>query len=424
MKETQGSVEVTSYGQMRNILRYGIYHIGVTNQSKLAQSIHDVISIKLIPKDKPLTKTTYNLDELRDLESKLVLITGSKAENRTEVDHYLNVSALLYYVLVSLISSSMQILQHVTRIAEVLLALQKAGNVTYSGWKVLFNCATYTVTGHGEKQEVQLQEETADQRVKELQAYAKKMEEDLNMWENEVKESRSRHYELNYYTTLQLLRLRKELGLVQLNPTKLVDPQILALLESISPKMTSDSVQNVISSLEEQLLDLRAAATLVPEENIQKESADGYITVDLSGDPLSIELHTAAPMAMEIPSPSLSSVKRLTTSNKPHLTENDLTDSQKEIFTDLVEYKEYPRQLVLKAFEQLPDNANRYDIQDWCDEYESMYNFKDEEEVEEEEVPTTSSDELSSDSESDDEERVNVFDQPSLSGNFNLVRLY
>ena len=96
MKETQGSVEVTSYGQMRNILRYGIYQIGVASQSKLPQSIHEVIFVKLnTPKDKVL-KTFYSLDELRDLESKLVLITGSKAENRTEVDHYLNVSSPSY----------------------------------------------------------------------------------------------------------------------------------------------------------------------------------------------------------------------------------------------------------------------------------------------------------------------------------------
>lgn len=264
---------------------------------------------------------------------------------------------------------------------------------------------------------MQLQEETADERVKELQAYAKKMEEDLNMWENEVKESRNRHYELNYYTTLQLLRLRKELGLVQQTPTKLVDPQVLALLESISPNVTSDSVQNVINSLEKQLLALQVAATLVPEEDIQVEPADIEITEDLNSTPLSIELDTVAPTAVEMPSPSLSSVRRLTTSNRPHLTENDLTDSQKEIFTDLVEYKEYPRLLVLKAFEQLPDNANRYDIQDWCDESDGIYNFEDEEEEVEIET-TTSSDELSSDSGSDDEERITVFDQPSLSGNY------
>ena len=304
---------------------------------------------------------------------------------------------------------SIQILQHVTRIAEVLLALQKAGNVTYSGWKVSFDCASYTDTGLREKQELELQEESAVQRVKELHAYAKQMEEDLTMWENEVKESRSHHYELNYYTTLQLLRLRKELGLVRQNPARLVDSQILALLESISPNMTSDSVQNIISNLEKQFLDVRAAVTLDPEENIQDAPADGEVTDNLNNGPLKADLHTTVKM----PSPSLSSVKRLTTGNKPHLTENELTDSQKEIFADLVEYQEYPRLLVLKAFEQLPDNANLYDIQEWCDEYEDVYNFEvEEEDMKEESV--ASSDEFSSDSGSDYEEKANVFSQPLL----------
>ena len=298
-----------------------------------------------------------------------------------------------------------------------MLHLQKAGNVAYSGWKVSFDCATYTVVGFGEKQEVQLQEESADERVKQLQEYAKQMEDDLKVWENEVKESRSHHYELNYYTTLQLLRLRKELGLVQQNPTRPVDPQILALLESISPEVTSGSVQSVISSLEEQLLDLQATATLVPEESIQEEPVDSEITDDFSGTPLSTEHQTAA---VEVPSPSFSSVRRLTCSDKPHLTQNELSDSQKKVFADLVEYQEYPRLLVLKAFEQLPDNANLYDIQDWCDEYEGMYSFKDEEEEVEEEN-TTSSDELSSDSGSEEEEMINVFDQPASSGRHALL---
>ena len=94
VKETQGSVEVTSYGQMRNILKYGRYQVGVTIQSKPVHSIHDLISLRLIVRDKKLSKLSYNLDDLRDLESKLVLITGSKVENRTEVDHYLNVCIL------------------------------------------------------------------------------------------------------------------------------------------------------------------------------------------------------------------------------------------------------------------------------------------------------------------------------------------
>ena len=78
---------------MRNILRYGRYHIGMATVSKAVHSIHDLISLKLFNTDKQLSKYTYSLEELRDLESKLVLITGSKAENRMEVDHFLNVSA-------------------------------------------------------------------------------------------------------------------------------------------------------------------------------------------------------------------------------------------------------------------------------------------------------------------------------------------
>jgi hypothetical protein len=76
---------------MRNILKYGRYQVGVTIQSKPVHTIHDLISLKLIVKDKELSKVSYNLDDLRDLESKLVLITGNKSDSRTEVDHYLNV---------------------------------------------------------------------------------------------------------------------------------------------------------------------------------------------------------------------------------------------------------------------------------------------------------------------------------------------
>ena len=92
VKDTQGSVEVTSYWQMRKFLNYGHYLIGTSAQSTAVDTIHNLISLKLINTDKQLNKTSYNLEDLRDLESKLVLITGTNANNRMEVDHYLNVS--------------------------------------------------------------------------------------------------------------------------------------------------------------------------------------------------------------------------------------------------------------------------------------------------------------------------------------------
>lgn len=96
MRWLQGSVEKTSYGQMRNILLYGRYQIGTVSSTKPAHSVHELLLLKLESASQKIEKTTYNLEELRDLESRLVLITGSKAENRIAVDHYLDVS-LWYY---------------------------------------------------------------------------------------------------------------------------------------------------------------------------------------------------------------------------------------------------------------------------------------------------------------------------------------
>ncbi len=91
VKDTQGSVETTSFGQMAHILKYGSYRVGF---QKNARTVHDLISVTLDQRYQKLVKVKYTLDELRDLESKLVLICGNSADNRAEVDHYLDVSLL------------------------------------------------------------------------------------------------------------------------------------------------------------------------------------------------------------------------------------------------------------------------------------------------------------------------------------------
>ena len=91
VKQTQASVEVTSFEQMNNIRSFGCYKIG-SNSQEIFQNIDDVIHMTLTEKGKKrLVHTSYSLNELRDLESKLVLITGSNAENRAEVDCFLDV---------------------------------------------------------------------------------------------------------------------------------------------------------------------------------------------------------------------------------------------------------------------------------------------------------------------------------------------
>ena len=88
VKETQ----VTSFGQMLTILNCGCYTVGERREIAM-ESIYDVIRLTLVPQrgTKPI-KAHYSLDELCDLESKLVPITGSKAKNGAAVEHFLDVT--------------------------------------------------------------------------------------------------------------------------------------------------------------------------------------------------------------------------------------------------------------------------------------------------------------------------------------------
>lgn len=76
---------------MNNILKHGVFKVG-SNNAEVVRHLHKIVSVKLKTTDRRIVKRAYNFTELQDLESKLVLITGSKARNRGEVDLFLDVS--------------------------------------------------------------------------------------------------------------------------------------------------------------------------------------------------------------------------------------------------------------------------------------------------------------------------------------------
>ena len=103
----------------------------------------------------------------------------------------------------------------------------------YTGWVLNFHCAV--------------------DMVDTLQQQAKDMEEELQAWEDQVRQTQEQYYELNYYTTLQLLSLQKELGGLktsgQSHAHTPINPYVLALLESISTEITSLDVWEVVKSV-------------------------------------------------------------------------------------------------------------------------------------------------------------------------------
>lgn len=241
----------------------------------------------------------------------------------------------------------LQTLHSVCRIADVLMSLQQVGNVKYTGWVLLVPCSSN------------------DGIINALQLQARIMEEELQVWKETVNSARRQFYELNYYTTIQLLTLRKELGAHKIpGRASGMSPYVLVLLQSISLQVTSDNVCEVVkqvtseqttgSSKSEELPILQAAAINTVSQ-LQDE-------VMASADVQSVD-----------------STQSMIFRAMPTLTETDLTPQQKEILAFVVTRIECSKLLVLKAFEECRGKEmDRYDIVDWCNNNNKNYKFEEE----------------------------------------------
>ena len=91
VQKTQGSVEESSFGQMKNINEHGSYTVGV-KANVVETQLANVIKLRISTSGRSVQQSSYTLDELRDLESKLVLITGRDSKEKGDVYQFINVS--------------------------------------------------------------------------------------------------------------------------------------------------------------------------------------------------------------------------------------------------------------------------------------------------------------------------------------------
>eukprot|EP00731_Ephydatia_muelleri_P024237 Em0016g508a len=331
VKATQGRVEVTSFELMRNILQYGRFTI---ESHQGCNDIHDVVHVDL--DDKKLAKKNFTLDELRDLESKLVLITGSKTEQRTQVDLFLDT------------------LHSICHIADILLSLQQAGNVQYLRWRMDIPCTD------------------KESLVDKLQGMARKMEDDLKKWNEEVKGSRSTFYELNNYTTAQLVKLRKELGKMRANGgVAVVEPGVMLLLQSISPDLTPAALKDSVLNF---LMEAASPENQRTEAMLCSQHGEFSKQPVLSGNE-NLNAHHQPPSAVgplnvnrfetNVILDAIESDAIKPTSSR--LTIEQLTGKLKDAFINLTSTYGFPPRLVLSALEQCGED--KYAAEDWCNEH-------------------------------------------------------
>ena len=251
------------------------------------------------------------------------------------------------------------------------------GNVKYIGWKVEFYCQ--------------------QNLVEDLQEIAKQMEEELEKWKEEVRNTRNEFYELNYYTTRQLLVLRSELGkLKEPVPPPYQRAKVMALLQSISCNITPNGVQRVVA-MERKTND---------REKPREESTVATMETSSSS---SYQQPPVPPSSTNWTEEMLASVDAQTchieedTSLKGavgKLSVSDLDTKQMEIFIDITEKCRYPEKFALKAIEE-----NR--TGDWIQDNEAMA----------EEMLQSTSDEDSEEEESEGEEEEEMEQRGTSSKN-------
>ncbi|XP_065845272.1 E3 ubiquitin-protein ligase rnf213-alpha-like isoform X2 [Oscarella lobularis] len=278
MKESLGSVEISSFSEVEVINSMGQYVLGCRSK-ETPQSVSDCISLLIRETEPAVSLKKYYLSDLQDLQSKLILISGYKDERRNEVNVFVDT------------------LEHVTRLAFNFVALCRAGHVKYLNWKKSFDCVSplNRPNDPGDENNVQLKQ--VEELCQEMRHVALEMETDLKKWKEDLANTRMTYYYLNYFTMAQLLILGRELGHLAHDGSYGLPNKVYGLLECIKPNIASN---DVTLSLEE--------ACVRQESAHENDSTSGFEQMSFAfGSSSFVDDHTSD-FSFEMPDSSFSTM--------------------------------------------------------------------------------------------------------------------
>ena len=197
---THSSVGKSTIQELTDILKVGYFKVNHENESS-DDCIH------LFIRDSTISRT-YNLENLRDLQSKIALI---KAESKATQD-------------IDLFST---IFERVVELSSIVGKLKKLGHIVYVNYIKEFPCDNTVL--------MILSSEIAIGNT------------ELNTWSNTLDEARQIFYSLNIYTNIQIFILRRDLKLFQTQD--IFNPQIIHLLSMAYPKITKECILKGLDSI-------------------------------------------------------------------------------------------------------------------------------------------------------------------------------
>ncbi|XP_033105070.1 E3 ubiquitin-protein ligase RNF213-like [Anneissia japonica] len=242
VKDSHGSVEVTSLRQVERINAGGIYEIGKLEEHTL---------ILRVPVEDDEEKI-YTVEQLKDLQSKLMLVAG-KAHQTTDAK--------------SQVDRFVEVFDGAQDLEMYYKKMCTSGNVLFTDLNIKLICdKSYKVPVHVDfcvvEQKPLFGRKELTEILKELLNF---MDASLKQWYDYIDDKREEFYFLNVYTTKQLVILRRALANFGEED---VSPEVYALLSLVKPDCT--------------VQDLRKAVAMVKKEK-EIESNDDEIYFRESG---------------------------------------------------------------------------------------------------------------------------------------------
>ncbi|XP_072299387.1 E3 ubiquitin-protein ligase rnf213-alpha-like [Eucyclogobius newberryi] len=236
VKESHGSVELSSLSLASSINKKGIYVISAQSEKKL--SLDEVLKLQITEEhDDGRQIRHYSLEDLRELQNKLMLMSGKGDQGQHEVEHFT------------------EVFESVQRLSEAFIALYSAGNPLFRHWEAQISCCTNGMDPSimmdfnlGGAFSAVLIEGSLEGQLPDL---CRRIETCLTFWMDFVAKQRSQHYYLNYYTAEQIVYLCSHLS--QQNVSH-VDDQVLMMLSFVKPDCSTADLRQVWHELQYEIL--------------------------------------------------------------------------------------------------------------------------------------------------------------------------
>ena len=241
------------------------------------------------------------------------------------------------------LSFVLQNLEGIMRLATAYINLYDSGFIHRMHWRQEFHCSKDQREG--------------ESIAIELAAASRTMEDCYSTWKKKVSNARKEYQELNFFTTQQLMLLRKEIAAACSSSDLHVDSlQVLTLLESVHPSLETGQLKAAIQRAfkDTDLLDHTKGMGVLPSFTLTPRQAevDARNTLYQNNNyidkrPLTMgTLSQLKPASVKKPSPKgISKVKR---------------------FLNTAEDEGYSEQVALSALASLGVEAEEDDLLLWC----------------------------------------------------------